>query len=92
MKTLYTNAHILSPGVDLPNASVLEEEGIVVQVYPPSMALPQFDEAIDCNGHLLLPGFFDIHACLPKGKDIPTPRMCSASIWPDRTRIRISWK
>ncbi|MBP5674014.1 MAG: amidohydrolase family protein [Victivallales bacterium] len=70
MKTLYTNARILSPGVDLPNASVLEEEGIVVQVYPPSMALPQFDEAIDCNGHLLLPGFFDIHACLPKGKDI----------------------
>ena len=70
MKTLYTNARILSPGVDLPNASVLEEEGVVVQVYPPSMALPPFDEAIDCNGHWLMPGFFDIHACLPKGKDI----------------------
>ena len=71
MKTLYTNARILSPGVDLPNASVLVEEGVVVQVYPPSMALPPFDEAIDCDGHCLAPGFFDIHACLPKGKDLP---------------------
>ena len=70
MKRLYTNARILSPGVDLPNASVLEEEGVVVQVYPPSMALPPFDEAIDCDGHWLVPGFFDIHASLPKGKDI----------------------
>ena len=70
MKTLYTNAHILSPGVDLPNASVLEEEGVVVQVYPPSMALPSFDEAIDCDGHLLLPGFFDIHARPARGKDM----------------------
>jgi N-acetylglucosamine-6-phosphate deacetylase len=70
MKTLYTNAHILSPGVDLPNTSVLVEEGIVVQVYPPSMALPSFDEAIDCDGHLLLPSFFDIHARPARGKDM----------------------
>ena len=70
MKRLYTNARIISPGVDLPNASVLEEEGVVVQIYPPSMALPSFDEAIDCDGHLLAPGFFDIHARAAKAKDV----------------------
>ena len=70
MKRLYTNARIISPGVDLPNASVLEEEGIVVQIYPPSMALPSFDEAIDCDGHLLAPGFFDVHARAAKPKDV----------------------
>ena len=71
MKRLYTNARVISPGVDLPNTSVLEEDGVIVQVYPPSMALPKFDEAIDCNGHLLLPGFFDIHAHLAKPQDVP---------------------
>ena len=70
MKRLYTNARIISPGVDLSNASVLEEEGVVVQIYPPSMALPSFDEAIDCDGHLLVPGFFDIHARAAKPKDV----------------------
>lgn len=70
MKRLYTNAVVVSPGVCLPNTSVLEEDGVIAQVYPPSMALPSFDEAIDCDGHLLVPAFFDIHAHVSKPQDI----------------------
>lgn len=62
MKTLYTNARVISPGVDMPGASVLTEDGKVIQVLSPSMALPRFDGAVDCDGQLLVPGFFDIQA------------------------------
>ena len=61
MKTLITNAHVVSPGVDLPGASVLIEGTKIAAVYADG-ATPAADKVIDAGGNLLLPGFIDIHS------------------------------
>ena len=61
MKTLITNAHIISPGVDLPGGSVLIEGTKIVDVLLPGETA-EADKVVDAGGNMLLPGFVDIHS------------------------------
>ena len=61
MKTLITNAHIISPGIDLPGGSVLVEGSKIVAVLQPGETA-EADKTIDAGGNMLMPGFIDIHS------------------------------
>lgn len=73
MRTLYRNAHVISPGVDIVGGSVLVTDGRISQVTMPSMTLPSADAEIDCGGLMLLPGFIDVHAHGRSGVDFTDP-------------------
>lgn len=62
MKTLITNAHIISPGIDLVGGSVLIVDNRIADVLQPGAPLPEADKTIDVGGNMLLPGFIDIHS------------------------------
>ena len=69
MKTVFQRAHIVSPDVDLPDASLVVADGVVIGLYLPGEVIPEREfgpasgdvECYDLGGDLLLPGFFDIH-------------------------------
>ena len=61
MKTLITNAHIISPGIDIQGGSVLIEGSVITAVLHPGET-PEADKVIDAGGNMLLPGFIDIHS------------------------------
>lgn len=62
MKTLITNAHIISPGIDIAGGSVLLDGKRIAAVVQPGGPLPEADKIIDAGGNMLMPGFIDIHA------------------------------
>jgi N-acetylglucosamine-6-phosphate deacetylase len=70
MKTLVKNAHIISPDVDLLNASVLIENKIISGLYLTNEPEPSADTIIDAVGKMLIPGFIDIHIHGHSGYDI----------------------
>ncbi len=61
MKTLITNAHIISPGIDIPGGSVLLDGSKIAAVLMPGETA-EADKVIDAAGNMLLPGFIDIHS------------------------------
>ena len=61
MRKLVTNARVVSPGLDLPHAAVLIEDGWITSVIEGNN-LPNAEEKIDAGGKLLMPGFIDIHS------------------------------
>ncbi len=61
MKTLITNARIVSPDIDLPGASLLIENDRIAAVIEAGSGLPVADLTIEAAGRMLMPGFFDIH-------------------------------
>ena len=62
MKTLITNAHIISPGIDIEGGSVLLDGSKIAAVLQPGEATPTADKTIDAHGAMLLPGFIDVHS------------------------------
>lgn len=66
---LLTNAHLITPGQTLEGASVLVENGKIVEI------AHEISGDLDLDGHLLLPGFIDIHAHGADGADA-----CDASV------------
>lgn len=80
MKTLITNAHIISPGLDLPGGAVLVDGGKIVSVLQPGAPEPAADIVIDAQGQMLMPGFIDIHSHGAGGCDT-----CDAKIESIRT-------
>ncbi len=79
MKTLITNAHIISPGIDLVGGSVLIEDTKIVAVLQPGETA-EADTTMDAGGNMLLPGFIDIHSHGAGGCDT-----CDATIESIRT-------
>lgn len=79
MKTLITNAHIISPGIDLVGGSVLIEDTKIVAVLQPGETA-EADTTVDAGGNMLLPGFIDIHSHGAGGCDT-----CDATIDSIRT-------
>ena len=70
MKTLISNARIVSPDLDIPAGSVLLENGRISAVFKPGETLPASDLCIDADGRMLMPGFFDIHCHGADGNDV----------------------
>lgn len=62
MKTLITNAHVISPGIDLVGASVLIDGKQIAAILQPGDPEPAADLVIDAQGQMLMPGFIDIHS------------------------------
>lgn len=79
MKTLITNAHIISPGIDLVGGSVLIEDTKIIAVLQPGETA-EADTTVDAGGNMLLPGFIDIHSHGAGGCDT-----CDATIESIRT-------
>ena len=61
MKTLITNAHIISPGIDIVGGSVLIDGKRIAAVLTPGETA-EADKVIDAGGNMLMPGFIDIHS------------------------------
>lgn len=61
MKTLITNAHIISPGIDIVGGSVLIDGKRIAAVLMPGQTA-EADTVIDAGGNMLMPGFIDIHS------------------------------
>jgi N-acetylglucosamine-6-phosphate deacetylase len=59
------NVRLLSPGVDLPQASVRVEQGRIAEITPHASG-----PGLDGQGCWLLPGFIDIHAHGAGGADV----------------------
>ncbi len=68
MSLLLTHAHIVSPDLDLPDASVLIENGRISEVSTGGAL--KADVIIDLAGRMVMPGFFDIHSHGADGHDV----------------------
>jgi N-acetylglucosamine-6-phosphate deacetylase len=70
MKTLITNAHIISPDVEIQGGALEIENGKITALYECDATLPEADEIIDAGDRYVMPGFIDIHAHGADGKDV----------------------
>ena len=70
MKTLITNAHIISPDVEIQGGAVEITAGKITAIYEDGADLPSTDEVIDAGDRYVMPGFIDIHAHGADGKDV----------------------
>lgn len=84
MKTLIHNARIVSPDIEIPNGSLLIEDGLISAVLEAGSAMPAADSVIDAGGRLAMPGFIDIHAHGADHHDV-----CDASLEAIR---HIAWR
>lgn len=60
MKTLIKNCRLVSPDLDLADASILIEAGKIAGIFTAS-PLPAADRTIDAAGLTAMPGFVDVH-------------------------------
>ena len=70
MKTVITNAHIISPDVEIQGGTIEIDGGKITAIHESGAALPDADEVIDAGGRYVMPGFIDIHAHGADGKDV----------------------
>lgn len=69
MKTVIVNAHVVSPGVDLPCAAVEIKDGKITKVS--NTAKPgRNDWVFDAKGAYVVPGFIDVHLHGACGYDV----------------------
>lgn len=61
MKALITNAHIISPGIDIAGGGVLLDGDRIEAVLQPGETA-EADSVRDAGGNMLMPGFIDIHS------------------------------
>jgi len=63
-KTVIINAHVVSPDVDLPDATVVLSGNRIERVTATKGKSPRLgagDELVDAKGQYLMPGFIDVH-------------------------------
>ena len=60
MKTLINNCRLVSPDLDLADASILIEAGKIAGIFTAS-SLPAADRTVDAAGLTAMPGFVDVH-------------------------------
>lgn len=70
MKTLISHVRIVSPDIDLEDASLVLEHGRITAVIPAGETPPPADLQIDAEGRMAMPGFFDIHCHGADGHDV----------------------
>lgn len=61
MTLLITNAHLVSPDLELLNAAILCEDSTISRIIPDGQPLPQADTVYDAKGNMVVPGFIDMH-------------------------------
>ena len=90
MKTLFTGgAVIVSAALELPQGSVLVEDGVILEVVSgeaTAEVIASADEIIDTTGRVLMPGFINAHNHLFQSmlRGLSTNRSLESStaIWP----------
>jgi len=70
MSLLIENCRVVSPDVDLRNASVLIDGDVIKKISNTSLKHSDANELIDGAGKILLPGFIDVHFHGASGFDI----------------------
>ena len=62
-KTVIVNAHVISPGVDIENATIVVEGKKVKQVIKGSKPVKPDAKTtvVDVRGQYVMPGFIDVH-------------------------------
>lgn len=70
MRTIISNAHVVSPGIELRGASVEIGAGRIQAVDQKGIVTAGSDTVIDAGGRYLMPGFVDIHAHGADGRDV----------------------
>lgn len=70
MKKLITNAHVVSPDVEIRGGAIEIDDGKITAVHETGVVLSEMDEVIDAGGRYVFPGFIDIHAHGADGKDV----------------------
>lgn len=66
---LIKNAHVVSPGRECLNASILIEGGKIAAVHSDGAPLPTVEMTIDAQGDRVVPGFIDLHTHGAAGHD-----------------------
>lgn len=61
MKTLFRNAHIISPGIEIARGAMLIHGDRIAGLFPDGVPDAPAERVIDLEGKILLPGFVDIH-------------------------------
>ena len=63
MKTIIVNAHVISPDLDLPKATVVVENGRIRKVTAAKVAAKADAKTavVDAKGQYVMPGFIDVH-------------------------------
>lgn len=67
---LIKNGYIISPDIEIENASLVIEDGLIVKIIEPGTPLPQADWVYDADGRMVMPGFIDIHCHGAGGMDV----------------------
>ena len=70
MGLVISNAHIISPDLEIRCGSILVDSGKVVAVDDSAQPVSDADEVIDAGGRYVMPGFIDIHAHGADGRDV----------------------
>ncbi|HJO95332.1 MAG TPA: N-acetylglucosamine-6-phosphate deacetylase [Victivallales bacterium] len=70
MKTLIKNARIISPGIDIKNASIVINKTKITDIILNNKTTGSFDRVIDAKGRMTVPGFIDIHVHGGGGSDV----------------------
>ncbi|MFA6713870.1 MAG: N-acetylglucosamine-6-phosphate deacetylase [Victivallaceae bacterium] len=61
MLTLLKNCHLVSPELELRQASLLLQDAWIKDILPAGTPLPEADRTYDLAGEITVPGFIDIH-------------------------------
>jgi N-acetylglucosamine-6-phosphate deacetylase len=70
MSLLIQHAHVISPGVDLPDAALEISGARIKRVIPAGEPLPACSSSYDARGMRVLPGFIDTHFHGGMGHDV----------------------
>ncbi|MGB2402787.1 MAG: N-acetylglucosamine-6-phosphate deacetylase [Akkermansiaceae bacterium] len=70
MRLIISNAHIVSPDLDIPSGMIVIESGKILSVDDGAQSLPHADKLIDAGGRYVMPGFIDIHSHGADGRDV----------------------
>ena len=60
-KTIIKNAHVISPDVDIENATIVIEGGKIVNVTAKKVSEKGATTIVDVKGQYVMPGFIDVH-------------------------------